>query len=458
MAWLFRNPMEISAQKNSNDRHLVLSLNQAIELALQNNRALAGSVYARENAALSLEAALSEFDVKWAPSAGVGISREEETTRQLGTGVILFKTFEFGAKASIGPELDFSEDDYSGGIGFSLSVPLLKGFGKAVTLDPVYSAEQGVKNALRSLHLSRVATVIDTVSSVYSILQQQELIRLFETQVGVLETQARLAMAKERAGLATSMDIYRAEIRTRDAQESLNRAREALKSVEDRLKLILALPPEKHLKVTASRNAEPADIGEEEAFAVALENRVEIDHAKDAVDESRRQAEIAKDRIKPGLDMILKYRLFSEPETYSRAIQLDENTWSINLVSTTDWSRKAEKAAYQQRSNAVKTAEIQLQSREDQIKEEVRRQLEALNKSNERIQIRKEQIHQAEGKLALSRIKFRYNLAGNFDLIEAATELQQAEVDHLAAQIDYIVGTYRLRAVLGTLIQRPAGI
>jgi outer membrane protein TolC len=43
-------------------------------------------------------------------------------------------------------------------------------------------------------------------------------------------------------------------------------------------------------------------------------------------------------------------------------------------------------------------------------------------------------------------------MANNFDLIEAETELQEARTNLLAAKIEYIVGTYRLRAALGTLI------
>jgi outer membrane protein len=76
-----------------------------------------------------------------------------------------------------------------------------------------------------------------------------------------------------------------------------------------------------------------------------------------------------------------------------------------------------------------------------------------LQKTLERMQIRKDQIHQARGKLALAKIKFSHGMADNFDLIEAETELQQARSNFLAAQIEYIVGVYRLRAAMGTLIE-----
>jgi len=40
----------------------------------------------------------------------------------------------------------------------------------------------------------------------------------------------------------------------------------------------------------------------------------------------------------------------------------------------------------------------------------------------------------------------------NFDFIESETELLHAKVNLLSSKISYIVGQYRLRATLGTLI------
>jgi outer membrane protein TolC len=83
----------------------------------------------------------------------------------------------------------------------------------------------------------------------------------------------------------------------------------------------------------------------------------------------------------------------------------------------------------------------------------VRQNFDSLLKAAERMQIRKEQINQASGKLALAEIKFGYGMANNFDVIEAQTELQTARVNLLAAKIEHIVGRYRLRAAMGTLIE-----
>ena len=76
-----------------------------------------------------------------------------------------------------------------------------------------------------------------------------------------------------------------------------------------------------------------------------------------------------------------------------------------------------------------------------------------LKEAENSITIRQEQIKTAEGKLALAKVKFSHTMADNFDVIESETELGDARVNLLSARTEYIVGTYKMRSVLGTLIQ-----
>jgi outer membrane protein TolC len=99
-------------------------------------------------------------------------------------------------------------------------------------------------------------------------------------------------------------------------------------------------------------------------------------------------------------------------------------------------------------------ANLLLEEKREEIARQVRRQLDALKKHEEGIQIRKEQIDQAQGQLALAQIKFDHQMADNFDIIEAETELLTAKAALLSDETEYISGTYRLRAILGTLVER----
>jgi outer membrane protein TolC len=153
------------------------------------------------------------------------------------------------------------------------------------------------------------------------------------------------------------------------------------------------------------------------------------------------------------LDLVSSYTRLGYDDAFDGLTRFSEDFWSVQLISETDWSRTAEKASYQQSRLAVRRASLSRSARIDTIKREVRQVYDALQKAQQRMQIRTDQIEQAKGKQALAKIKFGHGMADNFDLIEAETELQEARTNLLDAKVDYIVGTYRLRAALGTLIE-----
>ncbi len=102
----------------------------------------------------------------------------------------------------------------------------------------------------------------------------------------------------------------------------------------------------------------------------------------------------------------------------------------------------------------MSSSKLYLDTRQDEIRREVRLQSEFLKKAEERIAIREAQKKQADGKSELSKIKFDHGMTDNSDVIEAEKELQQANVNLLSMKTDYIVGMYRMRAAIGTLIER----
>jgi outer membrane protein TolC len=77
-----------------------------------------------------------------------------------------------------------------------------------------------------------------------------------------------------------------------------------------------------------------------------------------------------------------------------------------------------------------------------------------MEKQKKRLELREKQVQQTVGKLRLSQSKFEHGMTDNFVLIEAQTELQEAQNNNLLERINYINGVYRLRAALGTLLER----
>jgi len=452
---------EIQTEKQSGktgvENQIPITLDQAINIALGANRNIIFSANTVANSELSLEAAESEFGVKFVPTVGTSVSdtgSASDTESNLNAEGAVEKKFTFGPKGSMGPRVTRSDSgEYTTGIGVSLSIPLFKGFGRAYNLNRVDTSNHSLRNSRRSHYLQRDRTAVDTVSAVYDIVKQEYLERLYRTQVEMYQGHEKTATIKEKAGLASSIDVYRAKISIKDAEDNLSRTQKSLADAKDRLKLILAVPLSMDIKVTAPIEYEPVTLKQEQAFEIGLANRVELRQAKDSMDEAIRKSKIAKHSLWPDFNLIMDYQRAGTAEDFSQSTDFEENIWSVSLTGGSSWPRTAEKAAFSQSLISIKTERLRLELTRDEIQREVRGQLEVLKKAENSIKIRQEQIKTAEGKLALAKIKFRHAMADNFDVIESESELENAKVNLLSARTEYIVGTYKMRSVLGTLIE-----
>ncbi len=427
-----------------------LSLEQCIDIALSQNRNLQlsqNSLAVREK---TVEAAETEFDVLYYPAVSAGAIDGE---KDLSAGIIARKHFAFGPELSISPRVGTIFDNYTAEVDVSLDIPLFRNFGKDINFDRIYSSQFAVRSADRSLYLAQTGTILAVVSAVYGIVYQNERVHINQEQVKRLNDYAALSRAKERVNLASSIDVYRSLIRLRDAENRLSVSRETIDNAYDQLKILLALPMEQKIRVQASLDLQPVGIKQAEAIETAMKNRIEVAQSRDALNESLRHSSLAKQRILPDVRLRMGYSRYGRPMDSMGDLNLAEDTWRVMLTTSSDLFRITEKINYQQSLYGVASARLNFQTIQEEIQKEVRRELTSLEKALERIDINEKQIQEARGKRSLAEIKFNHGIADNFDVIEAETELQQAQINLISTQIDYIVGRYRLRSALGTLLE-----
>ncbi len=430
----------------------VLTLEDAINRALAANRGLADARDQLETVEFSRTVAGAEFEVKVLPGVDADVSNFQDS---YGAGVSVQKKFAIGTRAVMEPRVGVFGDDYTSSFNTTLTQPLLRGVKPEFNRSGVDAAEFADRSARRAHHLARVDTVLETVTAVYEVVRQRELVTLNEESEQRLENHATAARAKEKVGLASPIDTYRATIELKQAQDDLTRAREALGDALDDLKLVLAMPLGRDITIDAPIAHEFVRMTEEQAIEACLENRVELAQAEDRVDETERQARVARHNTLPDLDLVLDYSRFGIGDTLGQSHSQALESSGIGLRSRTDAARTVERATYGQSLVATRSARRGYDLQRDQVVRQVKRELRNLQRSEQRIAIQEEQREQAEKQLALARVKFQHGLATNFDLIDAETTLRRGQVTLVSTRIDYILGTYRLRGAMGTLLDVP---
>jgi outer membrane protein TolC len=339
-----------------------------------------------------------------------------------------------------------------------MDVPLFKYFGELVNTQYIQSSEYSLRASERSLTSTKEAIVLETVASYYNILEQKKNVEMNRFLVERFKNHAIIAQIKTDIGLAQPLDVYRSKIQEKDAEVSLTNSLEALQNAGDQLKSILAIPQDTAIDIDvkdAPVDIQATDMDIHEIETIAFEHSLTIKSALDQLNERQRAARIAEHYLLPDLTLSADYTRSGLDDNLSRDMfQRYDDNWRLFLTSSTDFARSSEKNSYRQSLISLKSAELDLADAKDQLSKEIRSQIDTLEKTKQRIRLVEEQIHTAMGKLELAEVKFNNGMADNFDMIEAETENHQAKLQLLSAQIDYIVGTYRLRKIIGTLIEQ----
>lgn len=430
------------------------TLHQAINRAMSFNRSIQNELDNLISTQLSVTTSRSEFYFKLNPAISTNFSTDSENNRGggYGGGLTITKKLPFGTSFSLYPYIKRSSDDFNSGIDLLISQPLLKGLSKNYNLSGVYQSKFSLRTARRNLYLLRVNVVLSTISAVYNITRRHEVLELQQSSYKRLMGYVETAKVKQKKGFATALDVYRATIQLKQAETLLTSSRSQYLDAKDYLKIILTIPLENEIEVKAPLAYKFTKIDETQSISTALQKRVELEQVHDMISEYERKVSYSRHSLLPKMDLEFRYRSSGIDSHLLDSIKRNTGRVEMSVYSSGDISRVYEKAEYTRSKMALKNAYRVLSLEKDEVKREVKNAIRNLNRLEKNILIQKKQIHDAKGKMELSRIKFSHGMANNFDLIESEAQYREAETHYISSIIDYIEGKYQLKAVMGILL------
>lgn len=438
---------------------MVIDLEKGINLALSAERKLGnaiGNLRISEDQELLAESELSwqiipKGDVGYVGggTAGAGFT--------VGTGIELSKKFLPGTKIMVNPSFMKAANHYETHLRSSITQPLLRGFGSDFTLAGLHAAQYSRRTATRALYTTKARLVLETIEGMYEIVKQKALVELDRESLKRIEKFYNTTKRKADMGLSDSFDLFRTETEKKQAQDSLSNSLESLQTAEDHLRDVLALSPEQLFEVKLPLEYQPTELDEQEATNTALKNRIELEQVKDELQESQRLEKLACKGMKPELNLVVDYSNFANDEIFTRAWSWSakrESRWGIGFTTSTNPFSRKEELAYAQSQLATDESSRRLLQVEDNITLDVKQSIRKLRRYNEKIELQKGQIKNAEKAVLLAQLKFEHGQANNFDLIQSEKNLRQALRSAMIAIIDYKMGEYQLMASMGMLMER----
>ena len=436
---------------------LELSLQGAVQLALLQNRDLAKLAAGHESALLDRATAETDFSIRASPNGSVGSTVGIQTSQ---IGLNLLKKTEWGSELEIGglvQKSDISDSDYAArdSVHATLTQPLLRYAGRLVNREGLERAASRIKMALRSLELKKSDIALQVIETYADIAQLEAQAAVEQMTLVRLDKLARLTQARAQQGRATKVDVLRVESQRGDAATRARTVAEQAAALRLDLTELLGLEPRITLQLAPPPVLTMDTQQVETVVATAWSNRLDLAQVQQDYRDVERGLRIARHMLLPDLKLVTTYERYGQGATISSASGFEQNNWSIGLQSDSDlWSGK-EKIAYQHAQLDERTALADIETARRLIERQVRQQwLEQARATAEVSQAQRNRTV-AEARLRLARRLFEMGRGDNFAVTDAEQQFQQVEIAWLTAQTEAALAGYKLRRLLGTLIECP---
>ena len=257
-----------------------------------------------------------------------------------------------------------------------------------------------------------------------------------------------LAQNQHTAGVATGVDVTRAETRVAEERVRVAQAQTAAHSARFELLRLVGLPIASRVTLTETLqfNPEPFIVADA-TVAEAERDRLEIRIADEEVRLAGRNRAAAAAEQLPSIDFLGDYgesgNTPRENALPTRAVGVRVNVPLFNGGLTRGRIRVA--------ASRERQAELQLNDLRAQVEEDVRLALENLTTATEQVTAAQLAVRLAERELQMSRDRFAAGVTNNIEVVNAQTALANARQNEVTALAQYNAARINLATARGRI-------
>ncbi len=432
----------------------ILTLEEAVKLALVENLNLQSNVDVVQGAMIGENLAESRFNFKVTPSYERGFG--EQSVLDQGVGVEISKLLPFGTTITGGLRSDWAGAELgnvnASAASLRVTQPLLKGFGKKATEYDLQNSRRSLQSSERNLELARQRLAVDVVSTYYNIVRQAGLVDVAEKSFQRNKELLRASEARLEVGLASKLDVFRAELQLSQAEEGVIFRKEALELALDSFKFSLGLAPTDVVALEMMEpEFQPVEVDVDAATALALQNRIEMREEQDRIQDAQRSLSVSRQNLLPQVDLNFRYERRGLGNSFGSSFDFVDNALNMFLSTSYPLDRSSENASFAMTQIELGARRRQMRLVEYNIANEVRAAARNVERIGKSIVLSERNTDFAEKQLRLATLRYQRGLASNFDIIDAENNLIQARSNYVSLVSDYHVAQIELKRVTGTL-------
>jgi len=455
------------------EREVQLTLIECLAVAAEDSREYQARRESLYRVALELTRRRWDFSYQETSS---GLASADGTLLDAGTasgsaGAGISKLFSSGARLLSDVSLDLVRNIGTGdgwslfsNFSFSLTQPLLRGYGKDIVLEPLKQAERDVMYEARSFERFRRTFAFDVASRFYRIVQQRDTLFNEESNYESLIRIRLRNQAFAEAGRLSDIQVDQALQDELRAQDRVVESRRSLETSLDDFALFLGLPIETKIELIESEETAfgiadllESDLAEELAISLALTERLDYLTVVDRVVDTERRVLVAENALLGAFDVSAGFDGRSnddEPGSYSRS---DVN-WELSAALDLPIDQIPERNAYRLSTLDYAAAKRDHDQLHDGIFADIRAELRELAARRESYEIQTGAVKLARRRVESSSLNQEAGRADTRDLLEAQAALIQAENEATRAFTDYTLAGLALFRDMGLLRVVDAGV
>ncbi|HEX5602522.1 MAG TPA: TolC family protein [Pyrinomonadaceae bacterium] len=418
------------AAKITTGQPATLSYEQAVRLAIDNNLATLRAHERRNEARGQQEEARAPL----LPNVS-GVAYQANLTMNLVALGFQPGTFPGISKTFLGPFKNFDARLFLRQSVFDLSA-----------IRNYQAGNAGVRVAELNESLAREEVASRTGLFYLEALRADRAVVAAQANVELAQALLKLAQDQRNAGVATGVDVIRAQTRLAEQQVGLAQVQTDSEQARLNLQRLIGLPLGSPLTLTDQlRFVEDPLPSVETAVASAAQDRREIQVAEEENRVSQLEVQSARAEHLPSLEVLGDYGSsgitpgsFDLP-TRRVAVQLNVPIFNGGLTQG-----RVTAAASRQRQTELSLANIR-----GQVEEDVRLALTTLRTAAVQVRAGDESVTLAQRELEMARDRFRAGVADNLEVITAQTSLANARVSQVTALAQHNAARLNLAAALG---------
>lgn len=477
------------------DNAILLTLDEAIEIALRHNLDIVLERYIRNQTRLAIEQSLGIYDLLLTSTASASdqtsatasaLEASQSNTRVFNVGVS--QLLPSGGTVGVGfnnsrqeNNLSFStlNPAFNSGLTFTFDQPLLRNFGRELNERNIVLARSRSDVERRQFELQVTNTIQQVTNAYWNLVGAREQLVVAEESLSLAKDLHERNRIQVEVGTVAPLELVSSEAAIATNEENIIRAKSAVGDAEDTLRRLLNLAqgPLWNLEIRPATDpvTERPPINLDEAIQSALARRPELLQQQQLVEQARLNATFFHNQTKPSLNLHLDYTasgvggdlVVRDPDTgevlqivpggygnaFSQVTGFGFIGWTARLVFSYPLQNRAAKAQSLSSDLDVERALTTLEQQRQSIITEVRQAARRVDTAAKSIDAAKISTEFQLKNLDAQKKRYENGMSTTFEITRIQQDVTTARSNEVTAIIAYRTALADLYRATGRLLE-----